>query len=83
MNCWDCKYIIQGQSVCCAHPEGKQKYIYWFAYNTCTIGKFDKYEGEHEKNLTKRMEITAKEVGWLKDGEPHDSGIQRYKPAIL
>lgn len=77
MNCWDCKYIIQGQSICCAHPEGEQRYIYTFAYNTCTIGKF---EASEEKDLSKRMELTAKEVGWEKINEVADHGIQRYRP---
>ncbi len=77
-NCWDCKHIIQGQSMTCSHPKGEQKYIYTFAYNTCTIDKWEQHNGGSQ---SERMELAAKENGWEKDGElDAEHNIQKYKP---
>lgn len=84
-NCWDCKYIIQGEgSVCCAHPErkmedlGRGTYIYWCAYNTCDIGKFEKH---NDKTQEERYDEVAKEVGWVKTGkmEEYADGSAEYR----
>lgn len=61
MNCWDCKYRVQGEGcvTCCNPLQGdKEKYTYHSGcYDTCDCNGF-------EKGIFNKDVMT--EVGWTK-----------------